>query len=504
MNSSWNNTLLSGVLSFILGLLTPLSFSPYSIYIIALITLACLIHLWTISEPRVALLHGYLFGLGMFGSGISWLHISINLFGGINLFTSIILTFLFVAFISLYPAITGYVYRRFFSHTSRSLALLLVVPSLWTLSEWIRSWIFTGFPWLNLGYSHTDTPLKGMAAVLGVYGIGWLAVLTAGGLAKLINSGKRQQLKICILIIFIWTGCWLLHQQNWTVRSIDELSIALVQGSVPQELKWRPEMRQTTVDLYKELSRPVLDYDLIIWPEAAIPAFYHQLEGMINELEAITRHNDNRIMVGLPVLNPNTGEHYNSLISIDNRVTYYHKRHLVPFGEYLPLKFLLEDLTHFLNIPISDFSAGNDLAPVIINTDYNIGVSICYEDTFGEELIQAIPDANILVNVSNDAWFGDSAAPHQHLQMARMRALETGRYLLRATNTGISAIIDEKGKIIDQLPQFTPATLTGKAQLFDGYTPYARYGNFPVIIISILLLVITALADSKRKEILTG
>ncbi len=500
MMSSRRNILLSGVLSLLLGLLTPLSFAPYSIYITALVTLACLIYLWITSTPRTAFLYGYLFGLGMFGSGVSWLHISINLFGGVNFFASVILTFLLIAFISLYPAITGYIYRRFFSHISRSLALLLVIPSLWSLSEWARSWIFTGFPWLNMGYSHTDTPLKGMAAVLGIYGISWLAIFTSGALANLINANKRQQLKTCTLIIVIWTGCWMLHQQNWTENSDDELSVALVQGSIPQEIKWRPEMRQTTINLYKELSKDVLDHDLIVWPEAAIPAFYHQVGSLINELESITHKNGNRIMVGMPVYDPNTQEYYNSLVSIDNKVTFYFKRHLVPFGEYLPLKFLLQDLTDYLNIPVSDFSSGNDPAPVMINSNYNIGVSICYEDTFGEEVIQAMPDANILVNVSNDAWFGDSAAPHQHLQMARMRALETGRYLVRATNTGISAIINEKGEITDQLLQFAPATLSGKARLFNGSTPYARYGNYPIIIISLILLAFTGLTNSIRKK----
>jgi apolipoprotein N-acyltransferase len=479
------------------GAVLPLAFSPWDIWIIAILSPAVLIRLCTISPPRLAALYAYLFGLGMFGVGTNWIHISINLFGGVNLAGAILLTIVFVLFIAVFPAMAGYLIARLYQDTFPKFSTLLVVPAVWTLAEWIRSWIFTGFPWLNLGYSQTDSPLAGIAPIGGVFAISFAVMLSSGSLLILWRESTVNRIFTFTLVLLLWGGSSFAIRHDWTRPEAETISVALVQGAVPQQLKWAPEMRQPTLDRYMELTRPHLGADLIIWPEAAIPAFYDQIEGYIQDLLALTNARGSSLITGLPYRDQTTGLYYNSVVMLDHDVSFYFKRHLVPFGEYLPLDFILRDIVDYLGIPMSDFSSGEDVAPVLHTDSYSIGVSICYEDTFGNEVIEALPDAAILVNVSNDAWFGDSAAPHQHLQMARMRAIEAGRYLLRATNTGITAIINEKGNLVAAIPQFTPITLTGNAVLFEGMTPYARGSNYPVLLV---LFVVLVLAVSLQRQ----
>jgi len=474
--------------ALISGAALPLAYSPYDFYPLAIIAPSCLVYLWLRATPSKAFVFGYLFGLGMFGVGVGWLHISINLFGGVNLAGAYILTLVFVAFIALFPALAGYLGARLRHHDYPRFSALLLIPAVWTLLEWIRSWFFTGFPWLNLGYSQIDSLLQGLAPVTGVFGISFAMMLTAGALAILIRSNWTDRIIVSALTILLWTVCAIFARQEWTTPLPESITVALVQGSVAQELKWTPEMRKPTMDRYLELTKPYLGRDLIIWPEAAIPAFYDQIPEYINTLLALTAQSHSSLVLGLPYRDMNIEKYYNSVILLGENTSFYFKRHLVPFGEYLPLNSLLREVVDFLHIPMSDFSSGEDLPPLMHAGKFTIGISICYEDTFGEEVIDALPLADILVNISNDAWFGDSAAPHQHLQMARMRALESGRYLLRATNTGITAIINEKGKVIDALPQFTSTALSGVARLYTGMTPYARMGNYPVLLLVVLVV----------------
>lgn len=500
MPPAWKDKVFTLILCLAAGALTSFAFSPYDIYFLAVLGPAALIHSWSSARPGNAFLYGYVFGLGLFGTGVNWIHISINLFGGVNFVGAIALTFLFIAFIALYPAIVGYVSRRFFTGSAPFTYLVFIIPSLWTVGEWIRGWLFTGFPWLNLGYSQIDSPLGHLAVLTGVYGVSWSIMLTTGAVVSFFKTGNAQKTIAVILVLLVWSTGWLLGKRDWTQSENREISVVLVQGAVPQQLKWRPEMQQVSLELYKGLSEPYLDHDLIIWPETAIPMFYYTGAGIGTDLLQITRRNHTRLLTGLPFADQETKSYFNSIVMFNDKVTYYHKRHLVPFGEYLPFKSLLNNVLNFLEIPMSDFSAGTAKRPLLEDDKFKIGVSICYEDTFGEEVIEALPDAEILVNISNDAWFGDSAAPHQHLQMARMRALETGRYLLRATNTGISAIIDEKGNVIAQSAQFAPVALPGTANLFRGTTPYASLGNYPVIIISLLILIIAATLGKKKNN----
>ncbi len=427
----------------------------------------------------------------MFGVGVNWLHISINLFGGVNLAGAHIITFISVAYLSLYPALFAYSYRRLF-HNKSIFQFIIVTPVLWILSEWFRSCGIFGFPWLNIGYSQIDTPISSLAPLFGVYGVGWFTALISAVLAAFFLTSKRMNIAPVSLLLISWFALSLLGEINWTTEKSDEFPVTLIQGAIPQEDKWQPEQRQKTLDLYLSLSEQSRDKQLVIWPETAIPAFYHQAQEVIQQMENTAKREGHDYLVGIPFQDHDSNKLYNGITVIGSSNDTYYKRHLVPFGEYLPFDSFLRPLLDFIKIPMSDFSEGPNLKPVVRAANEVIGVSICYEGVFGEEIIQALPEATMLVNISNDAWFGDSIAPHQHLQMARMRALETGRYMLRSTNTGISAIIDEKGIITERSPQFIPHVIRSKVKTFEGLTPYAKFGNYPVIISGFLLLIITS------------
>lgn len=473
------------VICLLAGSLLTLAFAPFDYYLAGIISPAILFYFWFKSGAREAFKLGYAYGLGLFGTGVNWLHISINLFGGVNLAGALFLTYLLVAFLALYPAIVGYLSRRY--STDNTLGLLLILPALWTLGEWCRSWFFTGFPWLNVGYTQTDTPLSGFAPIAGIYAMSWLTCLNAALLVYLIVTPGKKRLFASAGMIFIWGMAVLMNSVEWARPDPEQKSVAIVQAAVPQELKWQPEQQQRTLELYLSLSGPYWGTDVIVWPETAIPMLYQQAGSLIDMLRSQALQYGTGFLSGIPFQDPPSRKYFNSIIVLGESTGIYHKRHLVPFGEYLPLDRWLRPVLDMLRIPMSNFSPGTD-KPLLNVAGVPAGMSICYEDVFGEEIIDALPEAKFLVNVSNDAWFGDSLAPHQHLQMARLRAKETGRYLVRATNTGISAIINEQGKIVDLSPQFEPYVVAGNIKTFTGATPYSRFGNYPVIIFALIVL----------------
>ncbi len=481
--------LLKLICCFLSGALLPLAFSPYNYPVIAILSLAWLFYTVLNSTAKEAGFFGYAFGFGMFGAGVNWLHISINLFGGVNLAGALIITFILVAYLSLYPALVAFVYQRLFSNKG-VLAFVIVMPTLWMLAEWFRSSIFTGFPWLNIGYSQTDTPISSLAPVLGQYGVSWFTALISALLVAMYLTPRKIKVTIIGILIISWPGLNALSGIQWTIDKNASISVAMVQGAIPQEMKWRPEQKQKTLDLYLSLSKEYQGSQLIIWPETAIPVLHHQAQEFLQQMATIARNQNSDYLVGIPFKDLDSNRFYNGITVIGSSNDTYYKQHLVPFGEYLPFDKWLRPVLNLMKIPMSDFSPGPRNKPVVHAANEIIGVSICYEDVFGEEVISALPEATILVNISNDAWFGDSIAPHQHLQMARMRALETGRYMLRSTNTGVSAIINEKGIITASSPQFIPHITSDKIKTFEGLTPYARFGNWPVIVAAFLVLLI--------------
>lgn len=469
------------VLALVAGAIMPIAYAPLSQSWVAIVGLALLFFLWQGKTPARAFRSGYLFGVGMFLVGVSWVAISMYQFSGLGLLGSALLTLLFVAILSLYPAAAGWLTAKLSYPRSFPVTAAIIAAGFWVLLEWVRSWLFTGFPWLALGYSQLDWPLVYYAPYLGVYGVSLAVALTAATIPLLLT--RQSWNPAFALLLVVWGGGWAAGQFSWTEASGKPLKVSLIQGNVSQNLKWEPGQERPTFELYARLTREHFGSDIVVWPETAMPMFFHQAEPLLRGLMSQTRRHNTDLIVGMPVYDPQDDRYYNSLVSFNGEVNFYHKQHLVPFGEYIPFKQSLGSVLDLLAVPMSDFSPGPADQHLLKAGGVDLGASICYEDAFGEELIHALPQAKLLVNVSNDAWFGDSLAPHQHLQMAQMRALETGRWMLRGTNNGISALIDDRGRLQAVSPQFKEYVLTGQVQPRSGLTPYARFGNGPVLLI---------------------
>ncbi len=484
------------------GALVPFGFAPFAFYPILLVSLMLIFDLWRMASPKQSLRFGLIFGVGMFGVGISWIYVAIHEFGHTPLVVAALLTLFAVLFLSLFPAVVGYLialFRDYARLKPDSVWLLIgIMPATWIIFEWIRGWILTGFPWLNLGNSLIDSPLAGWAPVIGVYGLGWLFVLSASSLLML---RYHQRYAWFALLSVFWIAGGILSNYEWTAPTDKRLSVALVQGNVPQATKWNPETIQLRLDRYAQLSIPLFKkHQLVVWPENSITVFYDQVkERLFAPLNQYAKAAGSSLLVGIPIRKVGGG-YYTSMINPLDDTQRYHKRHLVPFGEYLPSEWL-RGLINLFNLPMSQFSAGDaDQGPITIG-GVRAAVSICYEDIFPQELMTQLPEATILINGSNNGWYGDSFAPHQHLQIARMRSLEFGRPTLRATTNGISAIIDNKGKIKQRSEQFVSAVVEGEVTPRTGRTPYLIYGNYlsiTLVLISLLLSISISRVRQKR------
>ena len=465
----------------------PFAFAPYCAWPLLPPLFALLFHAWHRLPAKAAAWRGFWFGLGMFGHGVWWIQVSIHQFGlPVHAF-SVGMTVLFVAFMSLYPALIGGVLGRLglVSITARVLGF----PALWVLVESLRGWAFSGFPWLLLGYSQINGPLAGYAPLLGVLGVSLAVALTASLLWVGITD-RRVRVYALGGVLGIGAIGAILKNHAWTRTDGATARVALVQGAVPQAIKWQSRYRDQTIELYEALSAPHWGAELILWPETALPAFPDEVSETLTRLGEQTVAHGSGLLVGMPRGDRRGGAYFNSVQLLDASKQAYDKHHLVPFGEYLPFDAWLRPLLDFLSIPMSDFTAGPARQPPLHSGRLRIGVSICYEDAYASEVRKPLPEANVLVNVSDDAWFGDSIAPHQHLEISRMRALETGRDLLRATNTGISAIIDAQGRVQARSPQFEPYVLSGEFQPRRGVTPYARAGDWLVLALCAAMLLV--------------
>ena len=473
------------------GAALPLAFAPFHLYPLAILAPAVMFGLWREGTPRGGAWRGWLFGLGLFGVGVSWVYVAIHDYGHTGAPLAVLLTAAFVAGLALFPAALGgtaVALRARIGWLGAPL-LLGLFPALWLLIEWVRGWFLTGFPWLQLGYAFIDTPLAGLAPWLGVYGMTWAAALTAGALVYAWDTARERRvagvLVALLLLAPLWAGAWAAGLVQWSRPLGAPLSVAVVQGNVPQETKWDPAQLQARLARYAALTRAELGRDLIVWPENSVTVFYDQVaEDFLQPLAREVRLAGGALIAGVPVMDGDARRYYASMANVagpGEEAAFYHKRHLVPFGEYVPLESTLRGLIAFFDLPMSGFSRGAAEQRLITAAGQPLGVTICYEDAFGEELIRALPQATLLVNGSNNAWYGDSLAPHQHLQISRMRSLETAREAVRATTNGISALIDQRGRLTATSPQFETHVLTGTVQPRTGATPYVRWGNLPTI-----------------------
>ena len=472
------------------GAALPLSFAPFEWRWLAFVSPAILFHVWWQGSVHFMAVRGFLFGVGLFGVGVYWVYYSLRLFGDAIAPLAILITVGFVAVLASFIALLGWLLAQFFSQSdvvrSHPLWIVAVLPGMWTLCELFRGWFLTGFPWLSLGYTQIDTPLSGYAPVLGVYGLSWL-VATSAGLGCLLLVGKlRERILALSAIVAIGLGGSLLGKVEWSEPSGDPLSIRMVQGNIEQHQKFRANLLVPSIETYKRLSDTSEKVDLIIWPESAIPTFFFRVDQALHDFAQKKRLEGSRVLSGGFIFDRENGAYYNSLRMLDDPDAYYHKRHLVPFGEFMPFRSMLSFLSQFIAIPMSDLSSGESTGKGISVKGQLLGLSICYEDAFGAEFIRQLPEATLLVNVSNDSWFGDSPAPYQHLEISRMRALETARPMVRVTNTGVSAEIDYRGNLGALIGRSQAGAANISVQPRTGTTPYVKNGDTPTLMIVLL------------------
>ncbi|TAN72080.1 MAG: apolipoprotein N-acyltransferase, partial [Gallionella sp.] len=433
-----------------------------------------------------------------FNAGIGWIYVALHDYGDMPMLLALPATFLFAAFLALFPALAGYAQARF--QAANGLRAALVIPAIWVLIEWLRGTIFTGFPWLTLGYAHSDSPLAGYAPLFGVYGVSLAAAVGAGLLGTFAlqyigangNAGavrwSRPGMVALAALLVLWVSGAALRAIAWTQPRGASFSVSLVQGNIAQDIKFREESLAGTLETYLRLTlqNPAR---LTVLPESALPLLRQEMpQSLVEELREHARKNDGDILIG--AFERDNGSYYNSVFSLsEDGEQHYRKQHLVPFGEFIPLRPLLGPLINgALNIPMGDLARGDARQAPLDVAGQRVAANICYEDVFGEEIIRALPQATLLVNFTNDAWYGHSHAAAQHNQISQLRALETGRMMLRATNTGVTSIIGADGKIVQQLPQHQEGVLRGRAQGYDGITPYVRWGNAAVMLLIALML----------------
>jgi apolipoprotein N-acyltransferase len=481
---------ISQLIFFALGCLVTLAFAPLGWHLVLPLLLLPFLYVCLTLSPRDAARHSFWFGFGMFLTGTYWIYISVVVFGQAPAWIAILLMLGLVLIMSLWLWLTGWLISRL-SH-GEPWVLLAVAPAVWVIVEWLRGWVFTGFPWLALGYSQTDSMLAGWAPVIGVYGVSAMLVLSITALLiAMMRRGRPQWIAVGIVIV-PWVIGGILKTIEWTEPEGDGLRATLIQAGIPQDQKWLPEQFRPTLDFYYSYTLGAPDSDIVVWPEVAVPSVTDLVEDYISILEGTARRANQTILFGILERTPEErGERrvYNSVIAVGGESRQvYRKRHLVPFGEYFPVPDSVRAWMRMMSLPHNDLSKGEAAQPLIRTVDgTDLAVMICYEDAYAAEQLYALPDAGLLVNVSNDAWFGESIAPHQHLQIARMRSLETGREGIRATNTGISAFIGHDGALLETGAQFEPAVMTRMLQPRRDSTPFVTGGNAPILLICLVI-----------------
>jgi apolipoprotein N-acyltransferase len=480
------------------GIALPFAFAPCGFYPLAIICPALLLGLWLTCSPKQAFWHGLLFGIGFFGVGVSWIYISIHQYGNTNIPLAVFITALFIFILALFPALEGYLLNRFLpnKHYSKS---CIAFPSLWVLLEWVRSWFFTGFPWLFLGASQTNSPLSGFAPFIGEYGLTFSVTFLAGLCVFAATANNRKKIiYVGIVIITIFSLGQACTHIAWTQSTGKPIQISLVQGNISQQIKWNRDYLNSTLERYYSLTKAHWDSRIIIWPEAAIPLLQKDAQPFLDKLNQEAQQHHATLITGLPI--QNGFSYYNGMLALGNDQAVYYKRHLVPFGEYVPFENLLRGLIGFFDIPMSNFSAGAFQQATFQVNGLNIGAFICYEVVYPEIILSALPQAQILLTLSDDAWFGHSFASAQHLQIGQFMAQATRRYLIFSTNDGITAIVTPHGKIQQQIPRFQADVLTGTVMAMEGKTPWIIMGDTPWIILMFVLFGMASYVNNTYKR----
>jgi apolipoprotein N-acyltransferase len=468
----WSERPLADVAALAFGALLTLAFAPFNLFPLAVILPVGLIALWREASPKRAFWLGFLFGVGLFTAGTSWIYISIHDVGEVDTYLSILVTIAFVAYLSLYPAFTGYLTARYFP-LKQDTNLLFALPVVWVVLDWIRSWMISGFPWLFLGTSQIHSPLKGYAPILSVYGVTLAVVFTS----SLILYAFRYPKRACITIAIIWITGGLLSFIQWTQPVGKPIHVSLVQGNIPQSLKWDPDHIQLSFDRYTTLTEPLWKKgNLIIWPEASIPVPLHDVHEFINDLDKKARKSGAFLILGIPMKSPNSDGYFNGIITLGNQPSIYLKRRLVPFGEFVPFQRYLARVLDFMNVPMSNMIPGALSQPPLQIAGTKILPSICFEITVPELMLTKDESIGVILTITNDAWFGKSLAQAQHLEMAAMRGIELQRPTLFGSNDGLTAILGPDGKTQAIAPAHEMTVLNSTVQPRGGYTPWMYFG----------------------------
>ena len=497
-----NRPLTQYLLSILAGALLPLAFAPYEQLWLAPLSYGVLLYLWTDAAPRRAVGLSFAFGCASFGIGTYWTYIAVRIIGEAPVFVGVALTVGLTVVLAAFVALAGFTAARLF-RTRGAVAWLVTLPALFVLAEWLRGWLFTGFGWLAAGYSQSDSWLMGYAPIGGIHAISWAVLVTAGALLTLWLGTNRERVAAAVVVAAVWAGGLVLRGQELTQPRERPLEIALAQGAIAQSTKYEPEQLLPTLQLYAELTRQSAGADLVVWPEAAIPVLMEYVPDYVDGVQRLAERQGNTLLIGamrLPPGEESSETFQNILVALTDKRQVYVKRHLVPFGEFYPVPGFIREWMKLSNLPTTDAIPGADDQPPLDAAGERIGVMICYEDVFGAEQLHYLPDATLLVNVSNDAWFGDSFAAHQHLQIARVRAAEVGRYMLRATNTGVTAVIDPRGALVETLPQFHAGLLRQTVRGYTGSTPYVRVGNYLVVVLALAVLAAVGAPPLLRKR----
>ncbi|MDE0310410.1 MAG: apolipoprotein N-acyltransferase [Acidiferrobacterales bacterium] len=490
------SNLLKLLSAFGAGLLTNAAFEPGGVFPLVFVTLAVLFWIWSESSARICAWSGFVFALGFYGFGIHWIYNSLHDFGGAPPGLAGFMVFALACFLSLLVAAGGFLQARL--RISGTLRCLAVIPAVWVAVEWIRSWILTGFPWLYVGYSQTDSWLAGWAPILGVLGVSFMVCLIAGFLVHSYRTGFRIDVMVLTLAVAL-AGLWG-RTIDWTSETHPPINVAIVQADVDILDKWNFNNARSHLDFFVAQTAALVNQDLVLWPEIAIVQTDRRLDKL--KLWRLLESLAPDVLVGVveeQQIDDRT-VHYNSAFGISDDVHKYRKRHLVPFGEFIPFRSLLGWLNNYIEIPESDFTSYDGIQPPLVLAGQPAAISICYEDAFPLEFFQVLPEATYLVNLSEDAWFGDRLAPFQRLQMSRMRAIEAARPLLRAANKGISAAVDHKGNVVAQLMQDEGKVLKTQITPKSGSTPYVRFGNVPVLLLCVISFALALVRRRPARE----
>lgn len=486
------------LIAWLAGAIFIFALAPYGIWPLALVSPAILyVLLMPEMTGRRAFIIGQAYGTGLWCVGAFWLYTSIHVYGATPVWLALIMIALMGLGMGLFHGFLALIFNRLVGKQP------LAFAALWVLQEWMKTWLFTGFPWLFVGYAFTEQYwLSSLAPVAGVFAVSFVAILLAASAVELWRRRGGYMVATAVLLV-VSVSLWLINPQWTKPKGTPDLSVSLIQGNIPQDLKWLTEYQVETLKIYATLTRTEWGRDIVLWPESSIPMFQTEAVPFISEMVKMAKATNTTWITGIPykdeaAFDASTDKYppfYNSVIALGAEAEgLYKKQRLVPFGEYIPFEGLFDILPNLAGSQdIMSYSRGSDQQSPLHVRGHNLGVAICYEVAYPDTTRKNAIGTDFLLTISNDAWFGSSAGPLQHLQMVQMRALENGRWFMRATNTGVTAIIDHKGRIVERAPQFERTVLRGNIQARVGNTPFMRFGNYPILLIIALLLLLSYL-----------